>query len=174
MKRIVVCLDGTWNNSRVASSLTNVYKLHQVVAPADAKGVRQISNYVEGIVSADGESLQFVKGAIGVGLDDRIRKAYEQLVADYEPGDEIYLVGFSRGAFEARSLGGLITHVGVAKSGAPFSFDKAWSLYRAREQSGDQAALTELRATAHYPVRINASPSGTRSATSAIRSHRAA
>jgi hypothetical protein len=154
MKRIVLCLDGTWNNSRVASTLTNVHKLHQVVAPADANGVRQISNYVEGIVSADGESLQFVKGGIGFGVDDRIRKAYDQLVADYELGDEIYLVGFSRGAFEARSLGGFITHVGVAKSDAPSFFDKAWSLYRAREKSGDQAALAELRATAHYPVRI--------------------
>jgi hypothetical protein len=154
MKRIVLCLDGTWNNSRVASTLTNVYKLHQVVAPADANGVRQISNYVEGIVSADGESLQFVKGGIGFGVDDRIRKAYEQLVGDYEPGDEIYLIGFSRGAFEARSLGGLITHIGIAKSGAPFFFDKAWSLYHARDNNRDQAALAELRATAHYPVRI--------------------
>ena len=154
MKRIVLCLDGTWNNNRAGAILTNVCKLHQIIAPTDANGVRQISNYVEGIVSADGESLQFVKGGIGVGVDDRIRKAYEALVKDYEPGDEVFLVGFSRGAFEARSLGGLITLVGVAKPGLGFSFDKAWWVYRTREKGRDQAALAELRAATHYPVRI--------------------
>ena len=154
MKRVILCLDGTWNNNRAGSILTNVCKLHQVVAPTDSNGVQQIAHYVEGIVSADGESLQFVKGGIGVGVDDRIRKAYETLVKDYEPGDEIYLIGFSRGAFEARSLGGLITLFGVAKSGAGFSFDKAWSLYRTREKGRNQAALAEIRAAAHYPVRI--------------------
>jgi uncharacterized protein (DUF2235 family) len=154
MKRIVLCLDGTWNNNRAGAILTNVCKLHQIIAPTDANGVRQISNYVEGIVSADGESLQFVKGGIGVGVDDRIRKAYEALVKDYEPGDEVFLVGFSRGAFEARSLGGLITLVGVAKPDLGFSFDQAWLVYRTREKGRDQAALAELRATTHYPVRI--------------------
>jgi uncharacterized protein (DUF2235 family) len=154
MKRVILCLDGTWNNNRAGSILTNVCKLHQVVAPTDANGVKQVSHYVEGIVSADGESLQFVKGGIGVGVDDRIRKAYETLVEDYEPGDEIYLIGFSRGAFEARSLGGLITLIGVAKPGIGFSFDRAWSLYRTGEKKRDQAALAEIRAASHYPVRI--------------------
>ena len=154
MKRVICCLDGTWNNNRAGSTLTNVSKLHEVIAPADGTGVRQISHYIEGIVSAEGESLQFVKGGIGVGVDDRIRTAYEALVKDYEPGDEIYLIGFSRGAFEARSLGGLITLFGVAKNGAGFSFDKAWSVYRTGEKLRDKAALAALRDAAHYPVRI--------------------
>ena len=140
MKRIVLCLDGTWNNNRAGAVLTNVCKLHQIIAPTDANGVRQISNYVQGIVSADGESMQFLKGGIGVGLDDRIRIAYEALAKDYEAGDEIFLVGFSRGAFEARSLGGLITLVGVAKAGSAFSDDKAWALYRRREKRRDHGA----------------------------------
>jgi len=154
VKRVILCLDGTWSNDRAGSILTNVCKLHQVVAPTDSNGVRQISHYVEGIVSAEGESLQFVRGGIGVGVDDRIQKAYELLVRDYAPGDEIYLIGFSRGAFEARSLGGLITLLGVVKAGGTFSFDQAWSLYRASENKRDQRLLTELRAAAHYPVRI--------------------
>jgi lipoprotein NlpI len=154
MKRIVLCLDGTWNHNRLGAVLTNVYKLHQVIAPTDANGVRQFSNYIGGIDSADGESLQFLKGGIGYGVDNRVRKAYEALVKDYEPGDEIFLVGFSRGAFEARSLGGLITLIGVAKPGLGFSFDRAWSVYRTREKGRDQAALAQLRAATHYPVRI--------------------
>jgi uncharacterized protein (DUF2235 family) len=154
VKRVILCLDGTWNNDRAGSILTNVCKLHQVVAPADSNGVQQISHYVEGIVSAEGESLQFVKGGIGIGVDDRIQKAYELLVRDYEPGDEIYLIGFSRGAFEARSLGGLITLLGVAKAEGTFSFEQAWSLYRTSEDKRNHSLLAELRAAAHYPVRI--------------------
>ena len=154
MKRIVLCLDGTWNNSRAGSILTNVCKLHQVVAPADSNGVQQVSHYVEGIVSAEGESLQFVKGGIGVGVNDRIQNAYELLVRDYDHGDEIYLVGFSRGAFEARSLGGLITLIGVAKPGSGFAFGRAWSVYGTREKDRDQSALAQLRSATHYPARI--------------------
>ena len=154
MKRIVVCLDGTWNDNRTGSTLTNVAKLHHAIVGSDANGVRQIAHYVVGIASTAGETAQFLKGAVGVGVDDRIRKAYELLAADYEPGDEIYLIGFSRGAFEARSLGGLITLFGVAKSIKEFPFDKAWSLYRRRAAGRSEPALAELRAAAHYPVRI--------------------
>jgi uncharacterized protein (DUF2235 family) len=154
MKRIVVCLDGTWNNNRAGSVLTNVCKLHQVVAPADDNGVQQISHYVEGIVSTQGESLQFVKGGIGVGVTDRIQQAYNLLVQDYEPGDEIILVGFSRGAFEARSLGGLITHLGIAKTGLDYAVDPIWDLYRVPEKDRDASAVERIRAAAHYPVRI--------------------
>jgi hypothetical protein len=154
MKRVILCLDGTWNNCRPGSILTNVRKLHQAIARSDGNGMQQVSHYIEGIVSAEDEPLKFLRGAIGVGVDDRIRKAYEILIGDYEAGDEIYLVGFSRGAFEARSLGGLITLFGVARSGAPFSLDTAWSVYRTREKQRDQRVLAELRASAHYPVRI--------------------
>ena len=95
-----------------------------------------------GIASTAGETAQFLKGAVGFGVGDRIRKAYELLAADYEPGDEIYLFGFSRGAFEARSLGGLITLFGVAKSVKDLPFEKAWSLYRTRAARRERAALT--------------------------------
>jgi uncharacterized protein (DUF2235 family) len=61
---------------------------------------------------------------------------------------------FSRGAFEARSLGGLITLFGVAKLAGAFSLDKAWSLYHAREKERDQEELPELRSAAHFPERI--------------------
>ena len=42
MKRIVLCLDGTWNDNRAGSTLTNVAKLHHAIASSDAKGVQQI------------------------------------------------------------------------------------------------------------------------------------
>jgi uncharacterized protein (DUF2235 family) len=145
MKRLIFCLDGTWNDNDAGSKLTNVVKLHQSIAPTDDKGVRQISHYVEGIASAEGEWAQFLRGAVGIGVADRIRKAYELLMASYEPGDEIYLFGFSRGAFEARSLAGFITLFGVGKPGSTFSYDEAWSLYRLREPKRSQALLAGLR-----------------------------
>lgn len=154
MKRIILCLDGTWNSDSAASILTNVAKLHQAIAKTDDNGVAQVSHYLAGIASIQGETAQFLKGAVGFGVGDRIRHAYELLAKDYAPGDEIYLFGFSRGAFEARSLGGLITLFGLAKSGGAFSFDRAWALYRTRERKRDPASLAELRAAAHYPVRI--------------------
>lgn len=154
MKRVVLCLDGTWNDDGAGSILTNVAKLHQVVAKTDSNGIAQMSHYLAGIASTKGETAQFLKGAVGFGIDDRIRHAYTLLVKDYEAGDEIHLFGFSRGAFEARSLGGFITLFGVARSGGAFSFDKAWALYRTREKRRDPKALAELQAAAHHPVRI--------------------
>ena len=154
MKRIALCLDGTWNDNRAGSTLTNVAKLHHAILGSDPNGVRQIAHYVIGIASTVGETAQFLKGAVGLGVGDRIRRAYELLSTDYEPGDEVFLFGFSRGAFEARSLGGFITLFGVAKSVKDFPFDKAWSLYRTRAARRSETALAEVRGAAHYPVSI--------------------
>src|SRR5262245_37616029 len=154
MKRVILCLDGTWNDNKTGSTLTNVAKLHHAILPRDTGGVRQVTHYVDGIASTSGESIQFLKGAVGFGVGDRIRRAYELLATDYEPGDEIYLFGFSRGAFEARSLGALITLFGVAKSASEFPYAKAWSLYRTRDAKRSSSAMADVRAAAHYPVRI--------------------
>ena len=154
MKRVILCLDGTWNDNKAGSILTNVAKLHHAILPRDAGGIQQVTHYVDGIASTAGESVQFLKGAVGFGVGDRIRRAYELLATDYEPGDEIYLFGFSRGAFEARSLGALITLFGVAKSVTGFPYATAWSLYRTRDAKRSRSAMAGVRAAAHYPVRI--------------------
>lgn len=154
MKRVILSLDGTWNDDKSGSPLTNVAKLHSAIEAVDANGVRQDAHYIEGIASTKGETALFLKGALGYGVSDRIQKAYEALAKSYGPGDDIYLFGFSRGAFEARSLAGFIALFGVAKAGAAFPFAKAWSLYRTREVKRDQAALAEIRALSHYPAPI--------------------
>ncbi len=154
MKRLVCCLDGTWNSDEHGSVPTNVVKLHRSILPEDAGGVRQVSHYVEGISSAKGTRAQFLKGAVGYEVSDRIREGYEFLIDAYEPGDEIFLFGFSRGAFEARSLAGFITLFGIARKGAGFSVEQAWALYRLPAGRRSAAALAQLRAAAHYPARI--------------------
>ncbi len=154
MKRLICCLDGTWNHDRGDAPLTNVAKLHRAVAPVDDHGVTQTSRYVAGIASSPGEIAAFLKGATGFEIAARIREAYERLALDYAPGDELYLFGFSRGAFEARSLGAFIALFGMARPESTFSFDDAWNLYQQRPDARSPEAMAHLRRGAHFPIRI--------------------
>jgi len=154
MNRLVCCLDGTWNSDEKGSVLTNVVKLHRAVLPQDANGVRQVSHYVKGIVSEKDTHAQFLKGAVGLEVTDRIQQGYRFLSDSFDPGDEILLFGFSRGAFQARSLAGFIMLFGIAKKGGGFTVEEAWNLYRQPSGLRSTAALERLRACAHYPVRI--------------------
>lgn len=154
MKRLVCALDGTWNDDDGASPLTNVAKLSRAVVYEDNRGVRQLVRYVVGIASSQDHSLAFLKGALGFEISDRIKAGYEFLCNAYEPGDEIYLFGFSRGAYEARSLASFITLFGLATKGCDFSLEDAWRVYRQPERKRNFDAIAEIGAACHYPVRI--------------------
>ena len=154
MKRLICCLDGTWNNDKGDAPLTNVAKLHRNILPIGADGIQQVSHYITGIASAEGTRAQFLQGAVGFEVDDRIKEGYAKLAADYEPDDELYLFGFSRGAFEARSLAGFITLFGLAKNGSDFSTDEAWSLYTKHPDWSDPQTMQRLHAAAHQSVKI--------------------
>lgn len=153
MKRLVCCLDGTWNDDSDPKAWTNIVKLHRAVLPSDPHGVEQRSRYVVGIATGK-VRFSFALGASGLEVGDRIRTAYQFLVDTYEPGDEIYLFGFSRGAFEARSLAGLIALVGIVRRDGNARLEDAWKAYRHRHRSGAEAEIDKVRAAAHYPVRI--------------------
>lgn len=154
MKRLVCSLDGTWNDDDGTQPLTNVAKLNRAILFQDRRGVRQLSRYVDGIASSEGQGWSFLKGALGFEVSDRIQAGYEFLSNVYEPGDEIYLLGFSRGAYEARSLASFITLFGLAQKGSNFSIDDAWTIYRQAEHKRDFNAVAEVSASCHYPVRI--------------------
>jgi uncharacterized protein (DUF2235 family) len=154
MKRLVCSLDGTWNDDGGEAPLTNVAKLNRAILFEDGRGVRQLTRYVVGIASSQDRGFSFLKGAIGFEVGDRIKAGYEFLSHVYEPGDEIYLFGFSRGAYEARSLASFITLFGVAKKGSNFSIDEAWSIYRRDEHKRNFDAVAKLSEDCHYPVRI--------------------
>ena len=115
MKRIVVLIDGTWGKEGTGFD-TNVAKLDcgkKVATQAFIKaratdGTVQNVHYHDG-VGADGDLVtKVLGGAVGLGLKKIIQDAYGFVVADYESGDEIYIFGFSRGAYAARALAGLI------------------------------------------------------------------
>lgn len=107
-KRLVLCFDGTDNT---AKDRTNVWRLHRLIADKDAGGRFQDSRYFKGV----GTSLwSSVSGSVfGRGASDRVREGYDWLADNYEPGAHIFIFGFSRGAFIARSLIQMIATCGL-------------------------------------------------------------
>ena len=154
MKRLVVLFDGTWNKPGNEDEITNVVKLHRFIPESDAQGVRQLAHYVVGIATEDLGRLTFTVGAIGFGVGDRMQRGYKFLCENYEDGDEIYVIGFSRGAFQARSLAGLVALAGIARSAEQETVVAVWDCYEQNKLSPDAKRLEELRAGASYPVRI--------------------
>ncbi|PUB13193.1 DUF2235 domain-containing protein [Yoonia sediminilitoris] len=118
MKRIALFIDGTWNRPD-ALNPTNVVRLSRCVKPYDIAGRPQQVIYSPGVGAGRGNTWlgrkmdRILGGALGWGLTDIIQEAYRNLVFAYQPGDEIYIFGFSRGAFAARSLAGLIRSSGI-------------------------------------------------------------
>ena len=108
---------------------TNVVKLIRAVLPRDANGKVQVSFYDKGVGTHWGIS-KWVEGATGYGVSRNIIETYQFLCLNYEVGDEIFIFGFSRGAFTARSLVGLLTKVGVLPKEHLFFSPEAYELYR--------------------------------------------
>lgn len=141
MKRIVVLIDGTWNKEAVTGN-TNVARLDcnkQLVkfikSPKAADGIAQQVFYHSG-VGSEGDLIQrLLGGAIGLGLKQIIKEAYEYVVKHYVEGDELYLWGFSRGSYAARALAGLIGASGIQRHIDARLFELAWQHYRVRPQA---------------------------------------
>jgi uncharacterized protein (DUF2235 family) len=135
-KRLVVCCDGTWNTPDQVkdgkSSPTNVAKLARaVLTPQDARGIEQRMYYHKGV--GTGRFDHFRGGALGWGLSRNVQDAYMFLVENYDgPDDEIFLFGFSRGAYTARSVAGLLRNSGLLKREYAGKLNTAYELYRDR------------------------------------------
>lgn len=108
-KNIVICMDGTWNDKEDANTRTNVALLHDMCLD---DGASQITHYLEG-VGTDGWYDKKLGGVHGVGLSENVREACARLASDYSSGDKVFLFGFSRGAFTARSLAGFVFRCGL-------------------------------------------------------------
>jgi uncharacterized protein (DUF2235 family) len=147
MKKIVLCCDGTWNSADQETNgvpcPTNVVKLGYRVAKHDAKGTPQIVYYDEGV--GTGNFIDRVSGgAFGEGLEQNIHDAYRFLASNYEPGDQLYVFGFSRGAFTARSIVGMIRKCGVLALKNVKHYREALELYRNESRPAD-AGPTQFR-----------------------------
>lgn len=135
MKRLITCSDGTWDKpgavDKQGKSLdSNVCLLYNAVAPVAADGTRQLKVYDTGVGTGYSLKDRLAGGILGMGIDKNIKDIYTFLLLNYEPGDKIYLFGFSRGAYTARSLGGLIRSCGILKPEFIHLVDRAYELYR--------------------------------------------
>ena len=139
MKRIIICCDGTWNSPDKTEGdilcQTNIVKIAQAIKDISEDGVRQLTYYDPGIGTSGGKLKRIIDGATGSGISKNILDAYKFLIMNYEIGDELFLFGFSRGAFTVRSLGGLIRNSGILRSNLIFMVDKAYKLYKSRSPS---------------------------------------
>ena len=118
-KRLIVACDGTWNNADdgmkngTLQIPSNITRISRAIKTISQDGIPQIVCYHQGLGTEGGSISRFVSGTIGKWLGDDVRETYSFLANNYHPGDEIFLLGFSRGAFTARCIGGLIAEVGL-------------------------------------------------------------
>ncbi len=139
-KNIVFCADGTWDDP---SENSNVCQLYGALARIDGT---QIPMYDSGVGSSGLAIEKLLGGAVGVGLFQKIRDGYSDIAGQYQSGDRLYIFGFSRGAYTARSLAGMIAICGLPKN---FQNDQrcvemAFSAYR--NQANRTTMLANLNA----------------------------
>ena len=148
-KRLIMCCDGTWNDADSAAEFTNVVRIARAIKPIDTRSspaIPQIVYYHSGVGTSDAFD-RLAGGAVGLGLSRNVRDAYAFLAANYCEGDEIFLFGFSRGAYTARSVAGLIGWVGLIHKADMDDFALLWEGYRLRAHPGQQ----DVRP--HFPSR---------------------
>ena len=141
MKRIVLCADGTWNQRDQVDKATgkrrptNVTKVARAVLPRAANGTDQIVFYHDGVGTAGGLG-KFTGGAFGRGIENNVRELYRFLVYNYEPGDELYFFGFSRGAFTVRTLIGFMNKVGLIQKDDDYYVPEIYACYESSKGPG--------------------------------------
>ncbi|CAO3639502.1 unnamed protein product [Mucor fragilis] len=128
-RRIIVCLDGTWETPQ---EKTNVYKFYNNISLDNAAdGWEYITGYYPGL--GTNGNFPLLGGIFGYGISDQIIQAYEFICKNYKAShDEIWLIGFSRGAYAARSLSGMIYNVGLLPKDNLSKSKQAYELYRDR------------------------------------------
>lgn len=168
MKRIVICMDGTWQSLN-QEQLTNIGVIARSIGHKetrlDGSFVHQTVIYTQGVGSSLGAlaprsffqkaSSSFNRlagGAFGEGLEDGILDTYLRLAFDYEAGDEIYIFGFSRGAFAARRLSGLINTAGIVSRRFTHKARDAFRLYYEKPRDGatDEQKREHARAASQF------------------------
>jgi uncharacterized protein (DUF2235 family) len=159
MKRIVLCFDGTWNkpadeNLPADKQVeTNVCRFFKSVETIAGDGVQQIKWYDEGVGSKWYD--RYIGGAIGIGLEKNILDGYRFLAQKYQDGDEIYVLGFSRGAYTARSLVGMIRNCGlVHNKRLTLRTAMAYGIYRTRDDGPESDTAKAFRKMYAREVRI--------------------
>jgi uncharacterized protein (DUF2235 family) len=141
-KRLVFCFDGTWNRLD-ARTPTNVVLTAETVLPMAADQKAQAIFYDEGVGTGPFDHLG--GGMFGWGIVDKLGDAYRFLTFNYTPGDEIFVFGFSRGAFTARSFVGMLRNCGIVARSQAGRIGEAIKWYRDRSPSKAPDSLQSRR-----------------------------
>jgi uncharacterized protein (DUF2235 family) len=167
MKRIAIFFDGTWNSPErrhdgpgvALYKPTNVLKLYRALAPTAGDGTSQVALYLEGVGAFVGERTRagrahalvdrLLGGLFGGGFEGRVKSAARFLVGNWEPGDEVHLLGFSRGAAQAASLARFVAWCGgLPAKRDEYYLPELFDRFRASRAADGAAAtaLAEIRA----------------------------
>lgn len=131
---------GQWGQPGHLQNPTNVTRISRAIKSEDDHHHPQIVYYQAGIGTGIGLWNHLVGGSTGLGLAENIREAYAFVAENYSehqdgvPADSIFLIGFSRGAFTARSLSGFICAMGILKKRAMAHF---YEVFEDWERAGD-------------------------------------
>ncbi len=163
-RRLALFFDGTWNKQ---ASDTNVHRLFELTTAqkrfrgamgkpaveqegeATEDPVKQIKYYHAGVGVKWGEKLR--GGMFGYGISRSIKDGYLWLAQNFRAGDELYVFGFSRGAYTARSLVGLIRKCGVPQTASEALAKEAYHIYREKQWSPDGRDATAFKRTFGWP-----------------------
>lgn len=155
-RRLALLFDGSWNKPE---SNTNVERLRRLIAPHDAAGRPQLVNYIPGVGVSRGIT-HLLGGAFGYGLSNNVLDGYRWLCNRWTGGDELYLFGFSRGAYTARSLSGMIRKCGLLKRDAlgrveASAVSDAYDFYRNIAIRPDDLAAMDFRAAHSIEIDVH-------------------
>ncbi len=129
MANIIICADGTWNRPEEDIEKdfpTNVLKFARAIAPSDGE-LKQHVFYDWGLGSYHSG---LSAGVTGSGIHKNILDGYRYIVQNYNEGDKLYFLGFSRGAYTVRALCGLINNCGILKRASANLISQAWKIYK--------------------------------------------
>jgi hypothetical protein len=168
-KRIILLLDGTWNDEDMGDCDTNIVRLQEMIAhtlwnrdsstipnsPAphvrsfNSDGKQNVVFYERGVGTGFNDRLK--GGIFGEGLSENIRRAYKFLSFYYSAGDQIFIFGFSRGSYTARSLVGYLGAIGLlrAERCTPEREAQTWGYYRTNPNDRSPGIWTELTSSVH-------------------------
>lgn len=156
-RRLVICCDGTWQSSvsgkdNVPSNITKLCRLiARIGTDKTGRNFHQIVYYDGGIGTGNLSSSEARRqGGTGAGLAENVIEAYNFIVMNYEPGDEVFCFGFSRGAYTARAVAGLVSDIGVIKPIHMQFFPDLYRTYMANDEGEDFNEFQETQAWKHF------------------------
>lgn len=148
-RNLVLLFDGTWNN---AKDKTNVLTMRESIDSTGEEDPLQPAKYLSGVGTSWHNWL--TGGLFGRGLSENIQAGYAWLAGRYAPNDNLFVFGFSRGAYSARSCVGLLRKCGLLKSADPALVEEAYALYRDKKIAPEHKKAVAFRAAHSHEIRV--------------------